>query len=387
MNIAFFLDAKLIKKGKEYYTTGAITEEYLQQHKLTKDDKLTVICREQKDVIGSKKSIASGERISFKIFNSYKEILRNRREIKQIIIENDFIEIKLPTMTGLLAMHYVLKCKKNHMVEMVGCPLDAYWNYGSNTGKLIAPIIFLFNRYYIKKAQNIIYVTNRFLQKRYPNKHNSISCSDVNLKLVESKVLEQRLDKIEHRNEKDKLVIGLIGSLDVKYKGHKTAIKMAAELKRKYPIELHFLGSGDKEKWKKAIQRYNMKENVIFDGILPSGEPVYRWMDNLDLYIMPSLTEGLPRSMLEAMSRGCPVIGSNVGGIPELISKECIFSKRNYKKMAKLIDELVSNKTEMKKQAINNFNKAKLYDRGSLLQKREAFYQKILLKKERSEND
>ena len=41
--------------------------------------------------------------------------------------------------------------------------------------------------------------------------------------------------------------------------------------------------------------------------------------DNIDVFIMPSLQEGLPRSMVEAMSRGCNVIGSRVGGIPELL--------------------------------------------------------------------
>ena len=44
-----------------------------------------------------------------------------------------------------------------------------------------------------------------------------------------------------------------------------------------------------------------------------------QFLDSIDLFVLASRTEGLPRAMVEAMARGCPAIGSAVGGIPELL--------------------------------------------------------------------
>ena len=45
----------------------------------------------------------------------------------------------------------------------------------------------------------------------------------------------------------------------------------------------------------------------------------YLYLKNFDVFIMPSLTEGLPITLLEAMQAGLPIIASRVGGIPEVI--------------------------------------------------------------------
>jgi len=119
-----------------------------------------------------------------------------------------------------------------------------------------------------------------------------------------------------------------------------------------------------------------MENSVIFDGVLPAGEAVYQWLDQIDLYIQPSLTEGLPRALIEAMSRGCPAIGSRVGGIPELLQEDCMHNPKNYKELGKLILNSL-NQDWMKEQAQRNFHVAKNYYKDVLGRKRTMFWEKF----------
>ena len=232
-------------------------------------------------------------------------------------------------------------------------------------------------KHYVKKAKNVIYVSNEFLQKRYPNKNNNIGCSDVNLWYIDENVLKKRLKKIESKKKDDIYKLGIIGSLNVNYKGHSQAIK-ALSILNNSNVQLHFLGAGNKEKWQQLAKKYKVEEQVFFDGVLPGGEKVYEWMDELDLYLIPSLQEGLPRALVEAMSRGCPAIGAKTGGIPELIGKEVIFGRKQYKKLAEMINNVIYDKTKLKEMANRNFQKSLEFDNEKLKLKKQKFMKNIL---------
>lgn len=98
----------------------------------------------------------------------------------------------------------------------------------------------------------------------------------------------------------------------------------------------------------------------------------------MDIYIQPSDTEGLPRALLEAMSRGLPCLGTDVGGIPELLDKEFLFSKRRSR-----IDEITCiiknfSPEVMKEQAERNFNKATEYRSYETDAKRKKIFEAFL---------
>ena len=125
-------------------------------------------------------------------------------------------------------------------------------------------------------------------------------------------------------------------------------------------------------------KKYNLENYIFFDSTLPAGEPVLNWIDDNDIMIAPSLSEGLPRAIIEAMSRGCPVIVTYVGGIPELLEDIVLIKKRDYKNLAKKINVLCKDKTIMIKQAETNFNNAKKYQKNILNARREDFFKDII---------
>lgn len=83
-------------------------------------------------------------------------------------------------------------------------------------------------------------------------------------------------------------------------------------------IELRIGGNRNEESLLKFIRENGLEDIVRFEGWV-SGEKKLKLLNWADIYVLPSFNEGLPISILEAMSYGCPVISTPVGGIPEVV--------------------------------------------------------------------
>lgn len=110
-------------------------------------------------------------------------------------------------------------------------------------------------------------------------------------------------------------VVGYIGGLNHR-KGTVNLIKAINLISNKdREIKLIIGGFGP---LKTEIQKISKKNTVEYVGVIPQNElPVY--LNKFKLLILPSLSEGVPNIVLEAMSCGTPVIATQVGGIPEII--------------------------------------------------------------------
>lgn len=266
------------------------------------------------------------------------------------------------------------------MIEVVGCPWDAYWNY-SLKGKMVAPFATQMMKTRIKKAPYVLYVTNMFLQRRYPTNGKTVNCSNVELQNVNGEILRNRITKIDTYGDEQKLVIGTAAGLDVTYKGQQYVIEAIAKLKNKGIdcFKYQVIGGGTGNNLKKMATEYGIKENFEVVGQLPH-EQVFDWLDFIDIYAQPSRQEGLPRAMIEAMSRGLPCIGAKTAGIPELIESACVFSnsKTEVDEICELLMAFKNNKERMKKLSTDNFNEAKKYQRDILVNRRTKFFEEFV---------
>jgi glycosyltransferase involved in cell wall biosynthesis len=96
-----------------------------------------------------------------------------------------------------------------------------------------------------------------------------------------------------------------------------------------------------------------------------------------DLFVLASRTEGLPRSMIEAMARGIPCIGSRVGGIPELLATEDMVEAGDSSALAAKIREVMNHPTRMRQMAARNLETAYSYRAEILQERRVALYSHV----------
>ena len=256
----------------------------------------------------------------------------------------------------------------------IGCAWDAYWNHRF-PGKLIAPYMYFKMKWCMKKADYALYVTEKFLQKRYPSECKSIGVSDVVVKDFDSYILKRRRDKIENGLGKT-ITLMTSGSVGNKAKGQEFVIK-AIPILNNYGFRINYLlaGGDDPSYLKKLANKLHVEDQISFLGMLSTSE-VFEKLDVADIYIQPSLQEGLPRAVVEAMSRGCPVIGTKTGGIPELINKEFIVERKSKRGIAAAIIAMWNTKTILN-EANYNFSKSQQYKEELLSNKRNEYYEYI----------
>jgi len=100
-------------------------------------------------------------------------------------------------------------------------------------------------------------------------------------------------------------------------------------------------------------------------------------LDDVDIYIQPSRQEGLPRALIEAMSRGCPAVGSTAGGIPELLSPECLHQPGDHARLAELVERACVDKPWRDQLIARNFLVSLDYFDSILDPRRDSFWSEV----------
>ena len=380
MKVAFFHDAPLIRANDGVVYSLGFTYDIWERY-LSVFDSLVVStrmteCNEPETF--NRLGLSSGPGVVFSPVTSYSTRYApvfNKRaiagEIRSVLSRVDCAIVRLPSSIGRIACEEAIKMDKPYLVELVGCPWDSLRHH-SWQGKIAAPFAYIRTKKKVQDAEYVVYVTNEFLQERYPTKGQWIACSDVALEESDDNILEARILKIENKPANEPIVLGTIGAVNIKYKGQQNVIKALAKLKEQglCNFEYQLVGDGDQSYLKYVAQRYDVTEQIMFLGKMPHHE-VFKWLDSIDVYVHPSDTEGLPRSLIEAMSRGLPCLGSAVGGIPELLEHDFLFRKGNVNEIVALLKGL--SHSTLEKQANRNFEESRKYEKNFLDIKREQF--------------
>lgn len=374
MNLLFVHDHRLRKVDNDFYTTGGFSDSVTSRY-TSVFEKMTLMCRASQNnkIIGCSKI----ENPKVEISPIYESKLLPKRnllnKIENEIKKVDRVIVRMPSMLGIYAAKIAIKQHKKLMVEVVGSAFGSYW-YRSIFGKIVAIPLEIVNKRIIKKADYVVYVSEDYLQKEYPNYVNTLGCSDVVLNKRSSKVLELRKEKIKNMSDKN-FVLGTLSQIDQKYKGHKNVFEAISILKEQgVNIEYRLAGSGNKNYLLNLAKKYDIEKNVVFCGQIKHDD-INEWIDNLDIYIQPSLTEGMPRSVIEAIYRGCPTIVSSAGGMYELIEKDFTFKKGNTSDLVEKISKI--NPKKLLDMAERNYEFASKFDYDKILNTRNAFLQKF----------
>lgn len=112
------------------------------------------------------------------------------------------------------------------------------------------------------------------------------------------------------------LFLGILGQR----KGTYDLIEMLPEIFEKYPkAHMYFGGDGEREQAERLCREKAIAEHVTFLGWV-NGAEKEKLLKECSIYVLPTYHEGMPMSILEAMSYGMAVVSTYVGGIPHIIS-------------------------------------------------------------------
>ena len=298
-------------------------------------------------------------------------IPKAEKQLTKIIKNVDLIFIR-GGIIAALASRVCRKLGKPYLAEASGCAWDEYWNH-SFIGKLIAPYMEYQSKKTIREASFVVYVTEKWLQNRYPTNGEATYASNVILQDIEDAALYKRLEKIQQRNSSDPWVLGTTAGVNNKAKGQQYVIEAMSKLGTAFNIRYELVGTGNTDFLKMIAKKYHVEDRVIFKGEL-SHQEVLNWLDTIDTYIQPSMQEGLPRALIEAMSRGCPAIGSTTAGIPELLTKETIFNRGKVNDLIRVMKTVYQ--SDWSALANTNHSKSKEYQIDILNNRRENLYRK-----------
>lgn len=149
-------------------------------------------------------------------------------------------------------------------------------------------------------------------------------------------------------------VILFIGG-NMQRKGVPDLINAAPYVVQKYPNVKFVIIGRDKatNDLMNKCKKLNVLQNFLFTG-WRSQDDILEFYKQATLYVMPSLTEALGVVFLEAMAAGVPVIGTEVGGIPEIIQNNItgiLVPVNSPNELAKAINDLLSDEKKRKRMA------------------------------------
>ncbi|MDI9623835.1 MAG: glycosyltransferase [Methanothermobacter sp.] len=266
--------------------------------------------------------------------------------IKIIRKENiDIIHAHYIIPPGLIALIGSIITKKPYYVTVHGS--DALI---LSSKSILRPIIKLI----LKKASKVLVISKKLAEKvmelGIPQKKIIVTYNMVDTKIFNPQIKTSFREEIGTK----KPIILFVGNL-VPQKGVEYLLKAKKLLKR--DSKLVIVGGGPLlEKLKNIVEKENIKD-VIFTG--PRTD-INNIMAAADIIVLPSVSEGIPIVLLEAMAMAKPIIATKVGGIPEIVDESVgiLIEPKNPKELADAIDKLLSDEKGRKRLGKNGLKKA-----------------------------
>lgn len=306
---------------------------------------------------------------------------------RQALPKADAYILRIGGAVPSLLWHHL---EKNHLpygVEVVGDPWDSL-AVGTVKSFLRPAARFFLTGRQKKQCRGAVaaaYVSEHYLQKRYPPGCWSTHYSSINLPdeaIIDEERFAKRLECLRSTMDGQRpFRICHMGSMSALYKAQDVLIEAIAICHKKgFNVELTLLGDGKYQQvFVEKAKQLGILNRVNFAGRVPPGQPVIEQLDLADIFILPSMTEGLPRSLIEAMARGLPCIGTRVGGIPELLSGEDLVASRDAGELAEKIMAVIQDQKKLRRMAQRNLKKVKEYCSSELNKRRVEFYKKVAM--------
>lgn len=288
--------------------------------------------------------------------------------------------VKLQFLTFLL-FNLINSCKKFKNMDVV----NVQWPIPNGLGALFlkwfyhVPYINTIHgeEVYLSKRYHTMFIIRSMVNHSFKTITNSSAtrkaCLDAGLDQEKLDTIPFGVDTsfykpLEVPKDEEVFQILSVGYL-IERKGHKYLIMAVNELLKHHSnVRLKIVGSGPlEEQIRNQITELDLNEYVEILGNV-SDDDLFKIYNSSDLFILPSIidsqgnTEGLGVVLIEAMACGLPVIGSDIGGIPDIIQNRetgLLVPQKDVEKLSKAIINLIEDSNLRKKVASNGYHMVK----------------------------
>lgn len=248
-------------------------------------------------------------------YPSVKLSLKNLSRIKKAVKENDIIFLQGPSLGTLLAVHYAKKLKKKSLLYLHVLPWELFEKSKSwIVGRLAKLLKRIFISYYNQCDEILIPYHELNSELRKEGIKNKMTVARLGIDIDK---FHPSPDKARSKQkvglDKNKTVIGFVGRISREKNVH-VLLEAFKKLKDQSDLILLIVGDGPKEQ-KKEMEEL---ENCKITGFVHN---VQDYLQAMDIFVLPSLTETTSLATLEAMSSGLPVIVTKVGFMSRYIIK------------------------------------------------------------------
>lgn len=266
-------------------------------------------------------------------------------------------------------------CRKHHKVYLIEAVdfVGEFLSF-SRIKKFIAPFAEYVAKREIARAPYAVYVSQHVLQERYPSSGKTLGCSDVELPDLDASLRSKR------KRDGEPIIFGSAGGVG-RLKGQEYVIRALSELKAQGITNIEYHIAGDispqyNNHITRLISDLNVEDSVKLCGAIPHDK-IFDFYDTLDVYIQPSFTEALGRSVIEAMGRAIPAACAYVGGMKEYANPDLFFQPGNVESICSVMKKLLDPKTRASASDYS-FTKAEEFTQSRLNPIRDKFYMEFM---------
>ncbi|WP_244101307.1 glycosyltransferase family 4 protein [Burkholderia ambifaria] len=377
-SITFVMDGNFSRVGDEIYSPHMGHEKFANrfaQH----FDAVRIVARAfpKAQPIGS---VVTGPRTSFVDLGAIRGgrrwltgLPRTAVRLYRVIRSAQTLMIRFPGNVATLALLLCWITRKPFSAEIVADPED-YFSKDASTHPLrrVAKWIHCSSTALAaRRAQSVRYVTETYLQAKYPARSRADSFGFSDAYLPNGLFAARDADALARSGSLRLINVSMMHN---RSKGHVALLEAVSRLKRKnVPVVLTLVGDGALRGELEALAHTLGIANVVAFRGQVSSETACATVAEHDLFVLPSLQEGMPRAMLEAMAVGTPVLGTGVGGIPEVLPASDVIRAGSVEAIVGAVEAVARDRAQLVDMRIRQQAKAAAFSRSALQAKYDAY--------------
>ncbi|MFQ5473424.1 MAG: glycosyltransferase family 4 protein [Dehalococcoidia bacterium] len=328
---------------------------------------------------------ADGEHVRFQavydylgFWNFLRHLPRVFRDCGRAVAEPGPVLLRMGNISFMCWLHLML-ARRPYAFEVVG-----HAGLGATTvknvqllhlGRLIGWVQHRLCRIQASRAACASYVSE-YVRSLYPTRCGREWVFS-SVKLPDSAYREPRSEQAFDHTRKRIVSVGRVEP----EKGHHVLIQAAAEMKRggfdDFTVDI--AGPGSRiEAMRQLAAELGVADHVKLLGFVQPGPNLESLLDRSDLFVLPSLTEGMPRARLEALARGLPAIGSRTGGITEVLPQGSQVSPDDAQTLANVIVSSAGNPERLAAMSRQGVATARAYRHDLMNDRKHAFWRTIV---------